>query len=205
MSARTSAALMLKAPLPGFVKTRLAAEIGDEEAANIYKRMAERQLDEIPSDWAVMAHYTPFESLDLMREWLGTGLEFRPQVEGDLGDRMGAAAEVFFESASDGSRQLVFLGGDCPGANSGVLKEVERRLEEVDVVFGPALDGGYWCLGLKRFVPEVFQGIPWSSKNTLNVTKSRLREAGIAFDLGPVLEDVDDLDSFNRCRFAIRG
>ena len=205
MCARIRAALMLKAPIAGFAKKRLAADIGEEAAVEVYRAMVERQLSMIPKEWETEVHYTPRNALDKMQDWLGSGLNFSAQVDGDLGDKLMHVGKAFFEETDGEESRLVYLGGDCPGANGEALREIVGYLDDADVALGPALDGGYWCLGLGRYVPEVFRDIPWSSSETLNVTKSRLREGNIRFALGKELEDVDDLESLKREEDRIRS
>ena len=205
MSARIRAALMLKAPIAGFAKKRLAADIGDKAAVEVYRTMVERQLSMIPKEWETEVYYTPRNALDKMQDWLGSDLNFSAQVDGDLGVKLMHVGKAFFEETDEEERRLVFLGGDCPGASEEALREIVGYLDDADVALGPALDGGYWCLGLSRYVPEVFRDIPWSSTETLSVTKSRLREGSIRYVLGRKLEDVDDLESLKRAEDRIRS
>ncbi|MGH7959477.1 MAG: TIGR04282 family arsenosugar biosynthesis glycosyltransferase [Opitutaceae bacterium] len=79
---------MLKAPRVGFVKTRLALEIGAEPAAAIYRRLVEHQMSAIPRDWPVEVHFSPAEAAAEMQQWLGARHAYYPQSGDDLGERL---------------------------------------------------------------------------------------------------------------------
>lgn len=191
-----TAALMLKAPVPGRVKTRLAAAegIGPEAACAAYRRLVEWQLARIPADWHVVVHHDPADAGSRMRDWLGERPRFRPQPGGTLGDRMRAVMEAHDFS----SGPLVYLGGDCPYLGDEVLQRVACSLEAHPVVIVPACDGGYVLLGLRAPFPELFDGIDWSTERVLAQTLERLRAAGREACVFPALEDVDDAGSWQR-------
>jgi glycosyltransferase A (GT-A) superfamily protein (DUF2064 family) len=111
--------LFLKAPVPGKVKTRLANEVGKEEAVDVYRWLVENQLRNLPPHWRVRVAYDPPNALKDFHAWLGTRLEYRPQGEGDLGDRLASAVnQAFLEGAEipadDGGYVLVGLRTPCP-------------------------------------------------------------------------------------------
>lgn len=93
--------LMLKAPIVGKVKTRLAASVGAERAALIYRRLVEHQVRSIPCHWPIHVCFSPAGALFEMREWLGPKLEYFPQCEGDLGDRLMRAAEQLLRRVAE--------------------------------------------------------------------------------------------------------
>jgi len=189
--------LFLKAPRPGFVKTRLAKDLGDDQACEIFKALASQTLATIPPDWPVRILFTPSEALSEMTEWLGNSRTFLPQVEGDLGQRLNAATA---ESFANGATSVILLGGDCPGITSQHLQEAAQHISQNQPVIGPAQDGGYWLLGLTQHSPEVFQDISWSSDTVFTATINKLT----ALDLHPhqleSLEDVDDLSAWTRAQ-----
>lgn len=186
---------MLKAPRAGFVKTRLAREIGAGPAAAVYRRLVEHQVASIPRDWPVEIHFAPAEAEAEMRAWLGIGHVYHTQVGDDLGARLvHAIAGAFHRGAS----AVLVIGGDCPGLDEAALREAWSALQAVDVVLGPALDGGYYLIGLRRPLSELFRGIPWSTDTVFKVTMDRVREAGLSHALLSAREDVDDLASWRR-------
>jgi uncharacterized protein len=202
----TNVAILLKAPRPGQVKTRLASSIGAERATRVYRALVEHQLTQIPASWCAVIHFAPSDAEAEMRGWLERlsrrGTNFIPQPDGDLGVRLIAAMDHGFASGAD---LVFFLGGDCPGITSGYLKEAEAALAKTDMVIAGALDGGYVLLGLRKPTAAVFEAIPWSSDSVFSATLSRARAAGLTHECLPSLEDVDDLESYERQRTTSQG
>ncbi|HEY5706219.1 MAG TPA: TIGR04282 family arsenosugar biosynthesis glycosyltransferase [Terrimicrobiaceae bacterium] len=197
----TQAALLLKAPREREVKTRLARSIGAERATRIYRALVEHQLAQIPRTWRTVIHYAPSDAGTEMRSWLGRftlhRYDFIPQPSGHLGLRLISAMDHGFASGAE----LVFLlGGDCPGLTRSYLEKAEAALSKRDMVIAPALDGGYVLLGLRKPRASIFEEIPWSSKTVFAATLRRAIAAGLSFHCLTPLEDVDDLESYERQR-----
>jgi rSAM/selenodomain-associated transferase 1 len=183
--------VFVRAPEAGRVKTRLAAEIGDDAALHVYRRLAEHAVAEaraLAPDAAVRIHYTPAEGGEAVRAWLGQDADYLPQAEGDLGARMRAA---FADAFAAGHPRVVIIGSDLPDLSAGVLRRALRLLDAHPAVLGPAMDGGYYLLGLREMVPGVFDGIAWSTEGVFDATLARLHEAGCAPALLEPLRDVD--------------
>ena len=123
-----------------------------------------------------------------------------PQPDGDLGVRLTSAMENGFSS---GANLVFFLGGDCPGITSSYLREAEAALATTDMVIGGALDGGYVLLGLRKAIAAVFERIPWSSESVFAATLRQARAAGLSYQCLSPLEDIDDLESYERQRMKI--
>ena len=193
--------LMLKAPRPGTVKTRLAARIGDAAAVQIYRGLVEHQAAQVPRDWRVEVHFTPSDSDAEMRAWLDPFLpeqtEFHPQTEGDLGARLGAALAG---AAMRGAGGVLFAGGDCPQLTTDRLREAAAALRAVSFVLIPATDGGYVLLGLRGPHAFVFDGIAWSTPEVFAQTQRHIHARGMSLRAFAPLEDVDDLHSLQRAR-----
>ena len=196
---KISAALMLKAPRPGTVKTRLAREIGNEKATSIYRSLAERQVTQIPDDWRCAIHFAPADAVEEMRGWLRSvapaDAVYRPQCQGDLGDRMRHA--VLAELAA-GTDAVVLLGGDCPDIDTTVLRDVAKRLAVVDVVIAPAFDGGYVLLALKADHTCLFADIAWSTAEVLTQTLGAAARGGLSVSTMKTYQDVDDVTAAKR-------
>ncbi|HEX2187898.1 MAG TPA: TIGR04282 family arsenosugar biosynthesis glycosyltransferase [Longimicrobiaceae bacterium] len=181
--------VFVRAPEAGRVKTRLAAEVGAEAALRVYVRLAEHALAEARvSGAAVRVHFTPAEAEPAVREWLGEPAAYLPQAGGDLGERMRAAFEAAFEA---GYRRVAIIGSDLPGLSAELLRRAFALLEASDAVLGPARDGGYYLLALRRVVPDAFRGIAWSTDGVLRETVERLRDAGAEPAMLETLADVD--------------
>lgn len=185
-------ALLLKAPYPGAVKTRLAATLGEGKALEIYRQLAERQLRALPAGWTVTIHYDPTEASAQMAQWLDpvrAGLGYAAQCPGDLGARLTAAFAAEFACATG---PVIALGGDCPGLDGAILESGLRALASHDVVLGPATDGGYYLIGLKQACPGVFTDIAWGTPEVLAQTRARIAASALTSAELPPLDDVDD-------------
>ncbi len=197
------AALMLKAPRPGTVKTRLAKSVGAVEATAIYRNLVERQLNAMPPSWSIAVHFAPADALEEMHGWIGEAREsdFFAQPDGDLGRRM---HDAVFQHLSAGANAVALIGGDCPGLDAVILENAEAQLSASDVVIIPAVDGGYVCLMTRTSAPELFTGIDWSTDRVLTQTLNAAKSAGLAVVVLEPLEDVDDLESLERSGFRPR-
>lgn len=181
--------VFVRAPEAGRVKTRLAAEIGAEAALRVYVRLAEHAAAEArASGAAVRVHFTPADAEAAVRGWLGEPAAYLPQAGGDLGERMRAAFEDAFAA---GFRRVAVVGSDLPGLSAELLRRALTLLESREAVLGPARDGGYYLLGLRRMVPEPFRGIAWSTDSVFRETVARLRAVGVEPALLEEMADVD--------------
>jgi rSAM/selenodomain-associated transferase 2/rSAM/selenodomain-associated transferase 1 len=122
-----------------------------------------------------------------MRRWLGPGLTFRPQCPGDLGQRMEAAFHGAFDS---GSQRVVLIGTDVPGCSMELLEQAFHALPNHDLVLGPAKDGGYWLIGLRKYA-KIFGNIAWSTDAVLGQTLKRASQLQLSTHLLSTLSDVD--------------
>lgn len=194
----THLAIVLKAPLLGLVKTRLAAGIGPELALCAYKAMVACVLAAArDSGLPATVHLAPAEGEAAIRELCGPGYGYEVQVEGDLGARMAGAMEWSF---TRGAGAVVLVGGDVPLVTGEVLRQAARELEHGQAVLGPATDGGYYLLGITRraFGAHVFRDMPWSTAAVARRTCETLEAAGTPPALLPVLPDCDTVADLRR-------
>ncbi len=187
--------LMTKAPRSGYVKTRIAAQIGVQEATEVYRLLVERQLRATPVGWPVQILFAPVDAETEMRAWLGDDWAFAPQSSGDLGDRLQSA---FAQAFANGAPSVIAIGGDCPELQAEDFLRAEEVMQRKDVVIGPARDGGYVLIGLRAPAPQLFTAIPWSTSDVLRMTIARVEDSGLSYDLLDVKEDVDDAASLRR-------
>jgi rSAM/selenodomain-associated transferase 1 len=116
------------------------------------------------------------------------------QVGDDLGTRMAAA----FKRALDSPyRSAVVIGTDIPGITSTFLKMAGKNLEDYDVVLGPTVDGGYYLIGLRTPMPELFEDIPWSTNRVFALTELKIREMGLKLKVLPMLRDLDTVEDLH--------
>lgn len=186
--------VMLKYPRPGAVKTRLIPALGEARAGELYRVLVRHTLAtvaEFSRDCAVAVEVrladAPGEAA--ARAWLGEAITIREQGGGDLGARMERAVR---EAISDGAEAVVVIGADCPQLSRAHLAAAFTALDRHEVVLGPAVDGGYYLIGMRRFWPELFRGIAWSTGAVLAQTLAAARaHAGECHLLEP-LRDVDE-------------
>lgn len=180
---------------PGQAKTRLAASIGPNAAAEVacaslftlLRRFATLDADR------VLAFWPPEKAAEFAAA--GPAWRLEPQVPGDLGTRLNAQ---FAAALSAGCRRVIALGSDSPTLPGELVTQAFRRLEECDVVLGPSDDGGYYLVGAAGRVPPIFAGMPWSTPALWPTTLARLAEHGLRHATLPPWYDIDDIDSLRR-------
>lgn len=178
--------VMAKAPVPGRVKTRLCPPCSPEGAAAV----AAAALQDTFAAVGACPGVRPVVALDgSPGPWLPAGWTVVPQVPGPLGVRLAAAW-----SAVGGPG--IQIGMDTPHASPAQLRSVLRTLLSpgVDAVLGPALDGGWWVIGLRTPHPAVFHGVPMSTPHTGAAQLARLRALGLRVQLVEPLRDLDTIE-----------
>lgn len=195
--------VFVKNPEPGRVKTRLARSVGPDAAASLYRRMAERAIREAKRvrGARVWALFDPPDRAPEVRAWLGRGVRYVPQTGGDLGKRLRAAFDCAF---SAGAERVLAIGSDCPRLRSPALADALDALSGVDVVIGPARDGGYYLIGLRRARPALFRGIAWSTRKVCRQTVAVIRRLRLSWRELPMLSDVDRGDDLQAAGAALR-
>lgn len=188
----------LKYPKNGEVKTRLAKDIGDDNATEFYTKTAEKiieQAKKINADLFIF--FYPPHKLQKFQDWLGTDLKYLPQIDGDLGKKM---ADAFLEIFAKDYDKTIIIGTDIPDIDTEILDKSFVALDKKDCVIGPSPDGGYYLLGFNKnsFFIEIFQDIEYSTNVVFEKTISKLKKFGKTYLTLESLEDVDDLESYNR-------
>jgi uncharacterized protein len=175
-------------PELGRVKSRLAVTVGEERALAIYLFMADHTRNvvlSVPVDRVV--YYSRF--IDSEDNWLNKDFKKRLQCGEDLGERMRCAFEESFKA---GYKSVCIIGTDCLELTETILVEALESLKHNDTVIGPAADGGYYLLGMNRFIPEVFDNKKWSTSSVCGETIEDLKQLHCSYRLLPVLHDVDN-------------
>ena len=142
-------------PQSSQVKTRLIPALGAAGAAALHRRMAEHTLAQAKAlrqtrELSIEVWFTGSSTVAQMQKWLGTDVDYYVQPEGDLGDRMVSAFKSVF---SKGYTSALIVGTDCPDLNTALLAQGFSALAQHDLVLGPAIDGGYYLMGLQRLIP----------------------------------------------------
>ena len=185
---RGTLVIFVKEPRPGRVKTRLGRDIGHTAAAWWFRRQTARLIRRVGLDprWRTVLAVTPDREGMASRIWPAQ-LPRWPQGPGGLGDRMARALGAMPPGP------VIIVGGDIPALAAAHVAEGFQLLGRHEAVLGPAEDGGYWIIGLRRggraVPPDLFRGVRWSSPHALADTVASL--SGLDIGYGPVLRDVD--------------
>ena len=181
--------VMVKEPRPGRVKTRLGRDLGMTAAAWWFRHQSRALLRRVQDPrWQLVLAVAPDRAGMTSRVW-PAHLTRWPQGRGNLGDRMGR----MLRGAPPGP--VCVIGADIPGITSAHIANAFNALRAKDVVFGPAHDGGYWLIGLKRsrpIPPRLFANVRWSTEHALADTITTLPNHRIAQIA--TLKDVDTID-----------
>lgn len=198
MAATQRLILFTRYPKPGSTKTRLIPLLGADGAAMLQKSMTEalaasvrRLAHDIPVETVVCHHGG---SIEEMQTWLGHDFTYQQQGPGDIGQRM---FHALCNGLDAGAKRIVLVGSDIPGLSTTIMAEGFDRLRHSPVVLGPALDGGYYLIGVRDDIPaphlaSLFTDIPWSTAEVFLRTVDRVESAGLTFAPLPLLRDVDE-------------
>ena len=185
-------------PVAGLVKTRIARDMGTRAATELYAAMLEDVLERSADldgvrtlvFWALEAGEPPdYPALPC--------LEMLKQCGSTLGERMANAFDTAFSS---GIESCCIIGSDSPDLPRQHIQQAFRMLERdrTDIVIGPAVDGGYYLLGMKHLWGRLFEDIPWSSAQVLKASCERASELGLKTTLLPGWYDIDTLDDLRK-------
>jgi hypothetical protein len=185
-----------RAPVLGRVKSRLAAEIGDQAALEAHRELAEATLARLAAIEGVVTELWLDDVDDPAgRAWAQRWhLPLRQQQGDDLGERMHRALLCCLASGAPG----IVVGTDCPAIDAAYVGRAVAALQNHDAVVGPAADGGYGLVGIRRAVPEMFQGITWGSSSVLSATLDAAASVGVSVARLPEIEDVDTAADWRR-------
>lgn len=174
--------LFARYPIPGECKTRLIPAVGPEGAAAIHRQLTERTVAILRQADAPVTIATTGADTAAFEAWLGSGLEYVPQAEGELTARLLA----FVPRAP-----VIFFGADTPDLSVEIVRAAIAGLDTHRVVIGPAEDGGYYLIAMREARSGLFTDMEWSTAEVLPETLRRLDALGIEPLLLPTLADCD--------------
>ncbi|WP_068805937.1 TIGR04282 family arsenosugar biosynthesis glycosyltransferase [Thauera phenolivorans] len=189
-------AILAKAPVAGFAKTRLIPHLGREGAAALQRWLLRRAVRvAVRADLGPVSLWcAPDTGHPDFERCLASGeVRLLSQPQGDLGVRMQAAA-----AASRTPAGMLIIGTDCPVLTPVLIRRVARALGQHDAVVVPAEDGGYVLIALRRADPRLFADIDWSTDRVMEQTRERLRALGLRWHEPAALWDVDRPEDFER-------
>lgn len=196
----TAIIIMSKVPLPGHTKTRLMPELSSRECVEFHRACLNDMVQSISHlGWPVYLYYAPAaleenSNIDWqdnkwwgLDEYLYSHITMYPQLGKDLGERMyHAASEQIVDHDA-----ILFLGTDLPDLSAGILLKAVELLESNDVVIGPAEDGGYYLLVIKKLYSFLFDNVPWGTSNVLAETLLRIQRNDLRVSLLNTERDID--------------
>ncbi|HSJ45630.1 MAG TPA: TIGR04282 family arsenosugar biosynthesis glycosyltransferase [Euzebyales bacterium] len=192
MTVGTAIAVVAKAPVPGPVKTRMQPGLSADLAADLAAAMlADVTTAARATDATVWWSYAGDRAvLDALRP---AGVRLLAQVGDGLGERLAHAHRTLHGAAAG---RVLLVGADCPTVDADVLRAALARLDDHDVVLGPAGDGGYTLLGTGTCAPSLLSAVPMSTAHTGADTLAQAERLGLrtaVLDARPDLDTVDDL------------
>ena len=195
--------IFCKTPKKGFVKTRLAASVGDQKALEVYLdllNITDEETRPFSSSRHLFLASALEDSVEKMRSTLQQqGLftdpktSFAIQQGEDLGQRMIAAFKKLFQN----HQSVVLIGCDLPDLTSALISNAFDALQSNDVVIGPSCDGGYYLIGLNKETPDLFKEISWSTEKVLNQTLEKAERLSLKVQLLDQLRDIDTLEDLH--------
>ena len=189
--------VMVKCPRAGKVKNRLSRSIGEENAAEIYRRSALDLVDTLEAitypQFDLLIGYHPPEELDCIDSWIGTKGEKIPQSGNDLGEKQASLLSKAFER---GYSAACVTTSDSPDIPADRFKEALEKLSQWESVIGPSTDGGYFLIGFTKdsFEETPFLDMSWSHPGVCAEMKNRLERLGIRWTVTEPWPDLDDAD-----------
>jgi rSAM/selenodomain-associated transferase 1 len=179
--------VFLRPPRLGEVKTRLAATLGEAEALRVYQFLLDRTLETASAvnarRWLYCADKSRYQAKDAAGRF-----EEAVQHGDDLGARMAGAFQDTFRRRPT---RAVLIGTDVPELSVHIIEAAFHALQDRDMVIGPALDGGYYLLGLTQLHPQLFEHMPWSTGQVYAKTMQCAQSLGLQVHILPKLRDID--------------
>lgn len=187
---RIDVIVMTKFPEPGKVKTRLIPELGKTGACRVHQAMADHvisQMQSFCSEEILLKVHVAGGSDNQVGDWLSEISHYR-QIDGNLGDKMSHAVHCSFQG---GAEQVIVIGTDCLSIDNKLLREVSHELLSNDVVYVPALDGGYVLVGLSGEYLSIFQDIDWGTEKVMMQSIDKVEREALRVKLLETQPDID--------------
>jgi uncharacterized protein len=191
-------------PFEGKVKTRLASTLGDEFALKFYKACSQHIFNECrkiaKSGTSIYVFFPAEDKNNRMIEWAGNDFRFFSQQGNDIGIKMLNAFKMVY---SQGIKKAILIGTDIPDISSEVLYKALKALDNNEVVIGPAKDGGYYLIGMKRLYESLLGTNNWGTNKVFTETLNQLRINNISYELTPEFYDIDTEENL-KCWMSVQ-
>lgn len=196
MKNRDALIIIAKYPEKGQVKTRIKG-ISECERVALYERLLKRAMNRLGSLSGVdtFIAFAPETARDY---FLPFGVKLIALHPGDLGECM---YEAFKDVFHMGYSKAALVGADIPDLSPDVIRNAFEVLSDTDLVYGPASDGGYYLVGMKKLIRDVFESVPWSSDQTLKKSIEQARRSGLTITFTKMLSDIDTIEDVRKAGF----
>ncbi|WP_366184347.1 TIGR04282 family arsenosugar biosynthesis glycosyltransferase [Flavobacterium ovatum] len=185
-------------PELGKVKTRLAKSIGDEKALQVYTDLLEHTM--LQTQYLDCDKYVFYDTMIIENDiWDNKTYHKKLQTEGDLGERMHAAFEELF---AIGHQKCIIVGSDLFDLQTIDIKHAFHAMDYNEVIIGPALDGGYYLLGLKKMHPTLFKNKQWGTNSVLSDTLNNIPLHHVY--LLKTLNDIDTIEDLEKSNYIFK-
>ncbi len=187
-----------KQPIPGNVKSRIARFVGNDEAAEIYKKLlsnvVENTFDKNKAEYSYTLYCSPDDKHPYLTDLKAFyNLDSKNQTGNDVGEKMFQALDDCLVQY----HQVVLIGSDCPELNQSYINQAFSLLNTgIDIVLGPTADGGYALIGANKISNEIFQEINWSTEEVLEQTIQKLEKINYNYSLLTEVRDVDTIEDY---------
>lgn len=203
----TTLGLFARHPLPGKTKTRLAKSLGNEAAAQFAEAFLKDLLLRMPNQadrFLLCATPETQDSSDWFNTHAPANIQLRFQPEGSLGHRIDWFFRSAFTDAGEAKAPAILIGSDSPDLPSRMISEAAMLLQQTDVVFCPATDGGYTLVGMNRLHDGIFDNVAFGSLQTLNQSLDAIQTAGLTCQLLDPWYDVDEVQDLSLLKSRLR-
>ena len=185
--------IFVKNPKIGKVKSRLAKSIGDRKALSVYKKLLRRTKEHV-IDLEIDKRVCYSEMIDQEDLWENSKFQKSLQQGDDLGVRMYNAIK---DASKDPYHKICLIGSDIMELTDEIIIRAFSLLDEHDIVLGPSFDGGYYLIGMKSPVKELFLNKKWSTEVVLAETVNKIKKLKLTYALLPTLNDIDEIEDLS--------
>jgi rSAM/selenodomain-associated transferase 1 len=182
--------VFVKSPHLGQVKTRMQPELSTEVSLNLHKAMGRDLVDHFSQSqyFDFFIHFWPENARGEMQSWLGTNLNYIPQQGSDLGEKL---KNSFSNAFQQNYQKVCIIGSDLPTLSEKNILVAFQKLESSNVVLGPTMDGGYYLVALKKYYPQIFDNIGWSTESVFKQTLLRTKQQNLSVFQMDIQQDID--------------
>ncbi len=188
---------MIKNPRLGHVKTRLAKDVGDQKALEIYLKLTDHTRAVLESVSYINRNVYYSEFVDDTDAWSSDLFIKGLQPNGNLGDRIKHAFAEVFEK----NEKVIIIGSDCAQLSADHIQQAIDALDNHNVVIGPSLDGGYYLIGMDANYDFLFEDIKWSTDSVFEETKSKALDQKLTVTEIEKLSDIDYIVDWEKYGF----